>query len=101
MTMEESREPQQTVVTPVVYQPVYPAPQNSYFPPAAPLKASRWTRLWRMNRLILRRLLYGATVVGGAIRPYAAFIVIIIALLGISGWMSYLLWAPTAPPPAF
>jgi hypothetical protein len=97
--MEESREPQQTVTTPVAYQPVYPAAQPPYF--AAPAQASRWTRLRRMSRLMLRRVLYGTTVVGRVVRPYAGFIVVILALLGVIGWMSYMLWGPKEIQPAF
>jgi hypothetical protein len=99
MTMEESRETQQVVVPPTAYQPIYSAPQNPYYAP--PPKAGRWMRFRRTSRLLIRRLLYGSTVVGRFIRPYAAFIVIIVALLGVIGWMSYLLWAPKAAPAVF
>ncbi|HJZ48760.1 MAG TPA: hypothetical protein VKE41_16395 [Roseiflexaceae bacterium] len=98
--MDETREPQQAVAAPVAYQPVYPAPQAPYYAPP-PVKAGRWLRFRRMNRLLLRRLLYGMTLLGRALRPYAAFIVVILALLGVIGWMSYLLWAPKAAPVAF
>jgi hypothetical protein len=40
-------------------------------------------------------------VVGRVARPYAAFIVVTIALLGVIGWMSYMLWGPKAKPVAF
>lgn len=99
--MQETREPPQPAVAPIAYQPQPPystAPQQLYAP--AP-KAGRFTRFRRLMRLLLRRLLYGLFVAGRVMRPYAAFIVIIIALCGVIGWMSYLLWAPTTPPPAF
>jgi hypothetical protein len=99
--MEESREPQQSVAAPIAYQPVYPAPQNPYYAPPAPIKAGRFTRMRRMSRLVLRRVLYGAAVVGRVMRPFAAFIVIILALLGVIGWMSYQIWGPKEAPPVF
>jgi hypothetical protein len=99
ITMEETRESQQAVAAPVAYQPAYPTPQNPYYAP--PLKAGRWLRFRRLARLILRRLLYVALVVGRFLRPYAAFVVVVLALLGVIGWMSYLLWAPKAAPAAF
>src|SRR6266536_2625921 len=94
MTMEETREPQQPSAAPLVYpaQPVYPAPQPPYYAPAP--KIGRFVRFRRLMRLLLRRLLYGSVVVGRVIRPYAGFVVAIIALLGVIGWMSYLLWGP-------
>ena len=99
MTMEETRESQQAGAVPVAYQQAYPVPQNPYYAP--PVKAGRWLRFRRLCRLMLRRLWYGAVVVGRVLRPYAAFVVIVIALLGVIGWMSYLLWAPKAAPAAF
>jgi len=99
MTMEETRESQQAVAAPAAYQPAYPAPQNSYYAP--PIKAGRWVRFRRLCRLMLRRMLYGATLIGRVLRPYAAFVVIVIALMGVIGWMSYMLWAPKAAPAAF
>ena len=98
--MDESREPQQIVVTPAAYQPVYPAPQSPYYAPAPP-KVGRFARFRRLCRLLLRRLMYGGVVLGRALRPYAAFVVIIVALLGVLGWMSYLLWGPKAAPAMF
>jgi hypothetical protein len=99
MTMEETRESQQAGAVPAAYQPVYPAPPNPYYAP--PVKAGRWVRFRRMCRLILRRLWYGAAVVGRVLRPYAAFVVVVIALLGIIGWMSYLLWGPKPGVPSY
>src|SRR5262245_35561041 len=97
MTMEETREPQQPATAPLAYpsQPAYPVPQPYYAP--AP-KVGRFGRFRRLMRLLLRRSLYGSVVFGRAIRPYAGFVVVIIALLGVIGWMSYLLWGPKAAP---
>jgi hypothetical protein len=101
MTMEETRESQQAGAAPAAYQPGYPAPQNPYYAPAPPVRAGRWTRTRRYSRLLLRRSWYGAMVLGRILRPYAAFVVIVIALLGVIGWMSFLLWGPKAAPAAF
>jgi hypothetical protein len=99
-TMEETREPQQAGAVPAAYPPTYPAPQNPYYY-APPVKAGRWLRFRRLCRLMLRRLWYGGTIVGRVLRPYAGFVVVVVALLGVIGWMSYLLWAPKAAAPAF
>jgi hypothetical protein len=98
MTMEETRESQHAGAAPVVY---YPAPQNPYYAPAPPVNAGRWVRFRRLCRLMLRRLLYGAAVAGRFLRPYAGFVIVIIGLLGVIGWMSYMLWAPKAVPATF
>jgi hypothetical protein len=50
---------------------------------------------------MLRRLWYGAAVVGRVLRPYAGFVVVVLALLGVIGWMSYMLWAPKGASTAF
>jgi hypothetical protein len=50
---------------------------------------------------MLRRLWYGTVVVGRVLRPYAVSVVVVIVLLGVIGWMSYMLWAPKAAPAAF
>jgi hypothetical protein len=100
MTMEETRESQQAGAVPVAYQPPYSPPQNPYYY-APPVKAGRWVRFRRLCRLILRRMWYGAALGGRMLRPYAGFVIVILALLGVIGWMSYLLWAPKAAPAAF
>jgi len=46
-------------------------------------------------------LWYGTAVVGRFLRPYTATLVVAFVLLGVIGWMSYLLWAPKAAPAAF
>jgi hypothetical protein len=99
MTMEETRESQPAGAGPVAYQPVYPAQQPPYYAP--PIPAGRWVRFRRLCRLMLRRLWYGRVVVGRALRPFAATLVVAIVLLGVIGWMSYLLWAPKVAPAAF
>jgi len=101
MTMQESREPQQANTGAIAYPPVYPVPQNPYYPPAPPVKISFWTRFWRMNRLLIRRLLRGSMIVGRVLRPFAATLVIAIVLLGVIGWMSYQIWGPKPGVPAF
>lgn len=95
--MEQNRESQQ----PTAFPPAYPTPQQPYYPPSPVARPGRWLRLRRTIRLLLRRLLYGAAVLGRALRPYAAFIFVIVALLGVIGWMSFMLWGPKESPPAF
>ncbi|MBK9945347.1 MAG: hypothetical protein IPP13_27470 [Kouleothrix sp.] len=103
--MEETREPQQPVVAPISYppQPAYPQTQAPYYVPTpAPVaQAGRFTRMRRITRLLLRRLLYGATIAGRVLRPYALFLVVLVALLGVIGWMSYLLWGARAQSATF
>ena len=98
--MEENRESLPPATGAVIYPPAYPMPQQGYYPvPAA--RAGRWLRFRRTLRLLVLRLLRGTTIVGRAIRPYAAFVVVIVALLGVIGWMSYLLWGPKEATPTF
>ncbi|MEO7909386.1 MAG: hypothetical protein ABIV47_07015 [Roseiflexaceae bacterium] len=97
--MEETRESQQAGAGPVAYQTAYPAQQTPYYAP--PVPAGRWVRFRRLCRLMLRRLWYGGAVAGRVLRPYAATLVVAIVLLGVIGWMSYMLWAPKAAPTVF
>ena len=99
--MEETRDPQQQAVAPITYQspPIYPDVQQPYYAPA--FKAGRFARFRRLLRLLVRRLLYGSVLVGRVLRPFAGFLVVILALFGVIGWMSYLLWAPKATPAVF
>lgn len=99
--MDETRDPQQPAAAPMTYQPqpVYSTPPPVYYAPAP--QAGRFGRFARLMRLLLRRMLYGSVVVGRALRPFAGFIIAIIALCGVIGWMSYLLWGPKAAAPAF
>lgn len=41
-----------------------------------------------------RRLLYGAVVVGRALKPYAALLALVVVLLGVITWMSFQMWWP-------
>lgn len=86
--MQEIRDPQQ------------PAPVTYYVPAPAP-KAGRFLRFRRMARLLARRSIYGTVLAGRALRPYAATLVTAVVLLGVIGWMAYMLWAPKAPAAAF
>ena len=98
--MEETREPQQQVVVPTYQsQPMYPPAQQPYYLPAP--KVGRFARFRRLMRLLVRRLLYGSVKVGRVLRPYAGFVVVLIALLGVIGWMSYMLWGPKEVAPVF
>lgn len=99
--MEETREPQ--VVQPIAYpaQPATPQPTYYVATPVAPARAGRFTRMRRMARLLLRRVVYALALLGRMLRPRAAWLVVIVALLTVIGWMSYLLWAPKAAPPVF
>jgi hypothetical protein len=99
MTMEETRESQQAGAGPVGYQPVYPVQQPTYYAP--PIPAGRWVRFRRLCRLMLRRLWYGGVVLGRVLRPFAPTLAVAIVLLGVIGWMSYLLWGPKAAPAVF
>src|SRR6188472_1961473 len=99
MMMDETREPHQPGAGPAAYQPVYPAQQAPYYAP--PIPAGRWVRFRRLCRLMLRRLWYAGVVVGRALRPYAATLAVAIVLLGVIGWMSYLIWAPKPGEPSF
>lgn len=101
--MQEIRDPQQPVGSTVVPapQPAYPAAPVAYYVPAPAPKAGRFLRMRRMARLLVRRAVYGVVLVGRALRPYAATLVTALVLLGVIGWMAYMLWAPTAPPAVF
>jgi hypothetical protein len=102
MPMEETREPQQPASAPMAYQPqpAYSTQPTYYAPPAAP-PVGRFSRFRRLMRLLFRRMLYGSVVVGRVLRPFAAFIVVILALVGVIGWLGYLLWGPKEAAPAF
>ncbi len=63
-------------------------------PPAK--RPGRWLRLRRTLRLLFRRWLYAMTLVFRWMRPYAAFVGIVAALLGVIVWMGVQLWWPSA-----
>ena len=69
------------------------------WPPAA--QPSRRQIIRRTLRLLLRRSFYWATIIGQALRPFAGFVVVIVALLGLVGWLGFQLWWPKADAPAF
>lgn len=69
----------------LLQQPVPPCP-----PSPVSIPRSSWLR--RFVRLLLRRALYSLVALGKRLRPAAAFLVIILLLLGLSGWMGYQLW---------
>lgn len=71
---------------------VPPSPQF-YAAPAAP---GRFLVLRRTLRLLVRRLLYGLVRLGRATRPFAAFLVIILLLTCVTGWLAVQLWWPRA-----
>jgi hypothetical protein len=98
-TMEESHEPQLPVVSaqaPPPVSPFQPAPINIVAPVKRP---GRWLVFRRTMRLLFRRWLYAMTIVFRTLRPFSGFVVVIVALLGVIGWMGVQLWWPTASVP--
>ena len=92
--MENPREQQQVVGPPNVHPSnVIPA-QYYVTTPVAPRRPGIWTIFVRTLRLLLRRFLYTLIVLGRPLRPIAGFLVVVLALLGVIGWLSYQLWAP-------
>lgn len=53
----------------------------------------------RTSRLLLRRSLYVLTRIWRLIRPVFGFILIVLALLGVIGWLAYQAFAPRAADP--
>ena len=98
--MDEYREPQQPASVANIY-PAPPAYASAPVPAYALPKASRFLRARRTLRLLLRRMLRGGIIAGRALRPYALFAVVVVGLLGVIGWMSFMLWGPAAAPTAF
>lgn len=91
--MEESRE-QQHPLTAVVVPSIYPQQQLSTYSAVPPARPGRWLTFRRTLRLMLVRILRGLIIGGRALRPYAAFLFVVIALLGVIGWMGIQLWWP-------
>lgn len=99
--MEEPREQQYPVAGPQT-PPAYPAQPPTYYAawePAPPPARPRVIR--RTLRLLMRRMLYGMALLGRAMRPVAGFVVAIVALLVVVGWLGFQLWGPKAEGPAF
>lgn len=84
------------------------SPESGYVLPAqytvgharAPRRAGPLTIFARTLRLILRRVLYVLVILLRPLRPYAGFVVVIAALLGVVAWMGYQQLAPGASAPA-
>lgn len=51
-------------------------------------------------RLLLRRFLYAIVLILRPLRSHALFAIVTIALVGVIGWMSFMLWAPKLAAPA-
>lgn len=91
--MEQPRE-QQVPAGPAPYYPYQPQPypQPSYAAPAP--RPSAWRMLATFVRLIVRRLLYVLVLILRPLRAHTLPILIILALLGLNGWMALQLWGP-------
>jgi hypothetical protein len=96
-TMEGSHDPQLPVIsTPPVSAapPTLPA-QPVPAPIAPPAKRpGRFLVFRRVTRLLVRRWLYAMTILFRWLRPVAGFLVTIVALLGVIGWLAAKLWWP-------
>lgn len=99
--MAETSDQQRQTSAPMIYSPPYTAQPNQYAIQSPATRPGRWLRFRKLMRLIIRRMLYGLVLIGRALRPHAAFAVIIAALLGVTGWMSFELWGPKSAQPAF
>jgi hypothetical protein len=78
--------------------PQQPYQQPAYAPPVA--RPSAWQVLMTFLRLILRRSIYGVMWLLRPFKRYAGFIVIVLALLGVIGWMGSQLWGAKLAEPA-
>jgi hypothetical protein len=93
-TMEGSHEPQLPVVSAPAVHSALPAPI------APPVKRpGRFLVFWRITRLLFRRWLYAMTILFRWLRPVAGFLAVIIALVGVIGWMAAQLWWPAGDAP--
>lgn len=92
--MENPRE-QQPVVSGSQLTPNYAVPATYAAPqPATSERPSRWLVFRRGVRLLIRRLIYGLVLLFRPLRPIAGFVVVVLALLGVIGWMAFQLWGP-------
>jgi hypothetical protein len=99
--MEEPREQHYPVARPQLAPPNYPIQPQPYYMPWSPPQPGRWQIVRRTLRLLLRRSFYWTMILGKALRPFAGFVVMIVALLALVGWMGFQLWWPKADAPAF
>jgi len=60
----------------------------------APPRVGAVGMLARLLRLLVRRLLRLTFLIGGALRPYAAMLVVVAMALGTIGWLAWQLWMP-------
>src|SRR5262245_47935334 len=90
--MEGSHDPQLPVVSAPTAQLAPPAAA----PAAAPARRpGRFLVFRRAVRLLFRRWLYAMTILFRWMRPVAGFVVAIVALLGVVGWLAAQLWWPS------
>jgi hypothetical protein len=90
-TMEGSHDPQ----APVVNVPAVITAQPALAPIAPPAKKpGRFLVFRRLTRLLFRRWLYAMSILFRWLRPAIGYLVVIVALLGVIGWMSAKLWWP-------
>src|SRR5262245_18340854 len=95
-TMEGSHDPQLPVVSAPAALPAQPAP-NPIAPPTR--RPGRFLVLRRLTRLLFRRWLYAMTVLFRWMRPAIGYVAVIVALLGVIGWMAVQLWWPDSNTP--
>jgi hypothetical protein len=94
--MEGSHEPQ----LPVVSAPAVLAAQPTPIPIAPPARRpGRFLVFRRLIRLLFRRWLYAMAILFRWLRPVLGFVVAIVALLGVIGWMAVQLWWPSGDSP--
>ena len=94
--MEGSHDPQLPVVSAPAALPAQLAP-NPIAPPTR--RPGRFLVLRRLTRLLFRRWLYAMTVLFRWMRPAIGYIAVIVALLGVIGWMAVQLWWPDGATP--
>jgi hypothetical protein len=86
----------------VMYQQPHPSqPAAGAYYQQAPARPGGPGAFVRLIRLLLRRTLYGAVVVGRALRPLAGVLIVGMISLVIIGWMAFQLWGPKPGAPDF